>query len=280
MDNAYCASADEGFALPVEEIIGDLQPLEASIDERFPDVQRLNWLSTGYSCIGDLKRSLQFLRRSLKIAPDNLEAKAKMIWYKRFAKRRQDVKRLKEELIELVRTNPRFAPGHVFLVDWCVLEAFASDSASEILKNIKLCLDEIGNMERANPQNPHEWALVQYTKGRVYATFPLLSDDYVDKGILAFEALLESRPELDKYYADSMPFFPKWLWPNILYVLGVSYLKVGCFSEAKRVFEMARVFNMAFPFRDRLEKGLADADKGLAQGDKCFHGQGLVPGSL
>jgi tetratricopeptide (TPR) repeat protein len=266
MDNAYCASVDEGFALQAEEIMEDLQTLEASIDKRIPDVQKLIWLSTGYSCIGDLKRSLEFLNKALKIAPDNLEAKVKVIWYKRFAKRRQDVERLKARLIELVHMNPKHTLGHVFLVDWFVLDALSSDSASDIFESMKRCLDEIQKMECAHPQNPHDWALVQYTKGRVYATFPLLRDKYIDRGILSFEELLKSRAGLDKYYAGSMPFFPKWLWPNLLYTLGISYLKVKRYSEAWRVFKMAKGFKVAFPFQERLEKGMEDAKKGIGSG--------------
>ncbi len=171
MDNAL-SSVDEGFALPAEEIIEDLQALEASIDRRFPDIQKLIWLSTGYSCIGDLKLSLGFLDKALKIAPDNLDAKVKKIWYKRFAERRQDVKRLKSQLIKIVRENPKHTLGHVFLVDWFVLETLASDNTHSILGSMQLCLDEIRKMEQSNPQNPHDWALVQYTKGRVYTTFP------------------------------------------------------------------------------------------------------------
>lgn len=160
--------------------------------------------------------------------------------------------------------NPKHTLGHVFLVDWCVLDALASDNATGKLEGMKLCLDEIRKMEGANPQNPHEWALVQYSKGRVYTTFPLFSDDYIEEGILSFEKILRNRTELDKYYAASMPFFPKWIWPNLLYILGTSYLEVKRFTEAKSVFKMAKAFNVAFPFQERLEKGMKDANKGIS----------------
>ncbi len=47
-----------------------------------------------------------------------------------------------------------------------------------------------------------------------------------------------------------MPFFPKWLWPNLLFILGISYLKVERFSEAKRVFKMAKTLMSHFLFRN------------------------------
>ena len=263
MDNAYFASADEGFALPAEEIKEDLESLEASMGEAFQTVQDLIWMSTGYSCVGNLKRSLECLHQALKMEPDNLDAKVKMIWYKRFTQRRQDVKRLRKQLINIVRANPKHTLGHVFLVDWFVLDALSSDSASGIIESIKLCLDEIQKMEQAIPQNPHDWALVQYTKGKVYTTFPLLQDEYIERGILSFEKLLERRSELEKYYSNTMPFFPKWLWPNLLYVLGAAYLKLKQFSKARQVFKKARSYNVAFPFQERLDKGMADAEKGL-----------------
>jgi DNA-binding transcriptional MerR regulator len=267
MDNAYFASVDEGFALPAEEIEEDLESLGASMGEAVPDVQRLVWMSTGYSCVGDLKHSLDCLHQALKMEPDHLEAKVKMIWYKRFTQRRQDVKRLRKQLIDLVRANTKHTLGHVFLVDWFVLDALASDSASGIIESIKLCLDEIQKMEQAIPQNLHDWALVQYTKGRVYTTFPLLQDEYIEKGVVTFETLLERSSELEKYYSNTMPFFPKWLWPNVLYVLGTSYLKLKRFSEARQVFKKARSYKVAFPFRERLKKGLADAEKGLGMSE-------------
>jgi tetratricopeptide (TPR) repeat protein len=263
MDNAYFASADEGFALPSEEIEEDLESLEATINETFPNVQKLIWLSTGYSCIGDLKRSLKCLHKALRMAPENLEVKVKMIWYKRFSKRTQDVNRLKKQLIDLVDENPKHTLGHVFLVDWFVLDAQSSNTASGMIEGIKLCLNEIQKMEQAIPQNLHDWALVQYIKGRVYTTFPLLQNEYIEKGILCLEKVLERRSELEKYYSETMPFFPKWLWPNLLYVLGTSYLKVKRFSEAKRVFTKARSYNVSFPFKERLENGLEDAENGL-----------------
>ena len=263
IDNAYFASADEGFALPIEEIKEDLETIEASMIKSQPDVKKLIWMSTGYSCVGDLKRSIECLHEALKAEPDNLDAKAKMIWYRRFTQQPKDVKQLRDQLEELVRSNPKHTLGHVFLVDWLVLDALSSDSASDIIESIKHCLDEIEKMESTSPPNPHDYALVQYQKGKVYTSLPLLQDEYIEKGIVSFETIMERRSELEQYYSNTMPFFPKWLWPNLFYVLGTSYLKVKRFSEAKQVFKKAQSYNVAFPFRERLEKGLEDAEKGM-----------------
>jgi hypothetical protein len=83
------------------------------------------------------------------------------------------------------------------------------------------------------------------------------------QGILSFEEILGRRSEIDRYYAGRMPFFPKWLWPNLLYFHGLAKLETERYSEAAGSFREALRFRVSPLFRKRVASGLKAAEEAL-----------------
>ena len=266
-DNAYRASADEGFALPEDEIIDQIELLERNLSKKVPDVRVLSDIALGYSCIGHLDKSLNYLRKVLKIDPQNVEAQVRLIWYRRFAKRKSEQVNLRQRLENIVKRNPAYALGHAFLATWYAIEISETDDHNEILRKINLCLHELELAERETPRDLHEWVVIQYAKGKVPFWVPI-SADYQMKNIAAFKEIVKHKSEIKEYYERRMPFFPKWLWPNVYYFYGISLIEVGQYKTAEKILLSGRNYNAISPYQIRLEEAIlrAKRSKGNAKG--------------
>jgi hypothetical protein len=115
----------------------------------------------------------------------------------------------------------------------------------------------------------HHWVLLHHSKGLIY-TYILDGLHEVEKGIKAFEAILSRRPRLEAYYTKRLPFFPKWLWPNIFYFLGLARVKTGRFAEATDAFNEANKFKVSFLFKKRVEAGLISAQEGQTKRNGAY----------
>ncbi len=261
LDNAYFASSDEGFALSLDEIVTDLKILEDKIDPRNPDIKVLNSLATGYSCVGDLKQSRSILSRVLTVVPDNLEAKIRWHWYNRFIKDKED--NGTKQLAAIVRDHSDFAVGHAFLAFHHALDILDSDKSRKILKTVNLCLYELDLAVQGKPENLHHWTVIHYAEGRILTLIHSMFSQQ-DKAISAFESIMDRKSELDEYYSKEMPFFPKWLWPNLYFFLGASYLQVSKYQEALDILRRCRKSNMFPPFHENIEIQIKNAKAGLA----------------
>jgi len=252
LDNMYLATADEGFGIPAEELKPQLDAFEANIPNHPSKVRAFMDLATGYSIIGDLERSRYFHRKALKLDPHDPEVQIRALWYRRFSKRPGDLVRLKKEAQEIVEKHPDYALAHAFLAFWHIMDIKNIEDHQEVLSNINRSLEELRHADRLEPINTHNWVLVNYIQGRVYTELLGISR-YLDQGIRAFEKILSRKTDLDWYYQGRMPFFPKWLWPNLYFFLGASYLKVGRFKEAYEVLEKARHYKMIPIFYKRID---------------------------
>jgi len=121
----------------------------------------------------------------------------------------------------LVEDYPSYTPGHVLLSHWYAYDSAEAVNASEGLRLINLCLRELRLAERVKVTDLHHWVMIHHCKGLIYS-YILDSLGEVEKGIKAFEDLLSRRPRLEVYYTKRLPFFPKWLWPNVWYFLGLA----------------------------------------------------------
>jgi len=267
VDNAYQASADEGFALPEDEIIEDLQRLENGLNTKYPDFRALNDLATGYSCIGHLDQSIKFLRRLLKVAPDNLDARVRVIWYRRFARRKAEQSRLRRQLEETVMSNPKYALGHAFLAAWYALEMPDAEDAKGLLRHINLCLKQIESAEKGTPRDLHEWVIIQYVKGRVLSSISILPE-YLPKGIKAFKEIASNKNDIDRYYTGRMPFFPKWIWPNVYYFYGIALFQYSRPDQALRILEKGKKYRVGAPYLPRLEQAISDVVQSLQKEER------------
>jgi len=257
-DNAYRASADEGFALPEDEIIDQIEHLEQSLSKRVPDVRVLSDIALGYSCIGHLDKSLKYLRKVLKIDPRNIDAQVRLIWYRRFVKKKSEQVRLRQRLENIVKRNPEYALGHAFLATWYAIEVSETDDHTEILRKINLCLHELDLAERETPRDLHEWVVIQYVKGRIPFWVPI-SADYQMKNITAFREILKQKKEINAYYERRMSFFSKWLWPNVYYFYGISLIELGQFKAAEKILLNGRNYSAISPYQIRLEAAILEA---------------------
>ncbi len=261
LDNAFLASADEGFAVQAEAIAPDLQNLEKQLKSRPGDIRLLNDLALGYSCIGDLDRSLRYLRRIKKTAPEDLETRVRWIWYRRFSGRSGTQTRLKNQLQNLVRTNPDYPIGRAFMAIWYAFDIQDTDDPGETFRLMNLCLQELKAAEKQMPADLHQKALIHYIKGRIYMYFPPSAGNLED-GLQAFDWIQQHRKTLDQYYAVQKPFFPKWLWPNLNYFRGISHIRVGRHRQAYGLLRQGRKYKLQPPYRERLEAAIETARTG------------------
>jgi len=88
------------------------------------------------------------------------------------------------------------------------------------------------------------------------------------KNITAFKEIVKHKSEINEYYDRRMPFFPKWLWPNVYYFYGISLIELGQFKTAEKILLSARDFNAISPYQIRLEEAILKAkrSKGNAKG--------------
>jgi len=270
-DNAYRATADEGFALPEGEIIAQIRDLEKNLSVKFPDVRVLGDIAMGYSCIGNLDQSQGYLRRVLKIEPQNVEAQVRLIWYRRFARRKSEQVKLKKSLEEIIEKNPDYALGHAYLSAWYALEISETDDHNQILRIINRCFHELEQVDVIRPRDLHEWVLVHYAKGRIPFVASLSTDSQLES-INAFEEIIEHKDEINAYYQKRMQFFPQWLWPNIYYFYGFSLMELGRYTSAQKILSEANHFNVVSPFHMRLQEALT-----IIKEHKTAHKKGVDP---
>ncbi|MCP4755153.1 MAG: MerR family transcriptional regulator [Proteobacteria bacterium] len=261
LDYAFLASADEGYAVQTDEILPDIEELERHLKPRSQDIRLLNDLALGYSCLGNLERSLRYLRRIRKFAPDDLETQLRWIWYRRFTQRQQDQKKLKKQMEKLVSENPNFAVGRAFMAVWYAFDTLGADDPYEIFHLTRLCLNEMEEADRNLPDDLHEWTLIHYIKGRLFGQLLVVPGNQ-ENGTSAFESILRRQDELDRYYSEQKSFFSKWLWPNVYFFLGGLYNQTGRFDEARELLYRGRNCHMMPPYRDRLESEINTARGG------------------
>jgi DNA-binding transcriptional MerR regulator len=262
LDNAVLAVGDEGYGIPLREIEVDLRALEERARGRDAPISSLIDLATGYSCAGDQKRAMGFLRRAVRRDPGNIPARVRWCWYNRFSSGGRSSRTWRDRLGEICEQSPGDIPAHVFLGTWYAFDATQAPDNMAALRLIGLCLRELKTAEAIPAPDLHEWTLVRYARGLV-ATFILASLGDHAAGIRAFEEILARRGELDGYYRQRMPFFPKWLWPNLLYFLGAARIQTGGFAQAAEAFRLAGSFRVSALFRRRLDTGLRQAEEGL-----------------
>ncbi len=265
LDYAFLASADEGFALPAQEIMDQLQAIEKKLVPRTPDVRRLNDLAIGYSCIGDIDTALRLLRRVIRKEPDDLETRVRWIWYRRFSAGSKASSRMKQQMETLVRENPEFAVGRAFLGVWHLFDILEANDPGDILCLTNLCLHELSMADENMPEDLHQQTLIQYAKSRILMDLPH-GADHLKKSIVSFENILSQKPRLDTYYAKALPFFPKWLWPNVYYFTGVALQRAGLWEKALEMFEKGRSFNVLPPFHDHIEARISQINQAVDTG--------------
>ncbi|MEW6262446.1 MAG: MerR family transcriptional regulator [Thermodesulfobacteriota bacterium] len=262
LDNAAMAIGDEGYGLPGAAIADDLKAMEGQLKIRPADHRLLIDLATGYSCTGELDRSLALLRRVLRRDQDNVAARVRFCWYRRFSSRREGPLKWRDELIELLRLYPESIMGHIFLAVWLAGDALESNHHQDSQHLINSSLAELARAEKLPAGDLHEWALVRYSRGLITTyLLPFLGD--LEPGVQALNEVLARRQALDQYYAQRMPFFPKWLWPNLLSLLGLADLKLGRFQPAAEAFRQALAFQVSGPFAEKVEAGLREAESSL-----------------
>lgn len=261
LDNAVLAIGDEGYGIPLEEVEEDLKQLEKSIKRGTSDVRKWIDLATGYSCVGDQEKAMSFLKRALRRDHENVAARVRWCWYHRFIEENRRSFRWRDRLAQLVQTNPDDIAGHVFLSVWYAFDSTEPSEPFHGLQMINLCLKELRQAQEIKAIELHDWTLFQYAKGLIY-TFVLADLREQEQGIRAFEAILSKRSELEAYYAKRMPFFSKWLWPNLLYFLGLAQLETGHFIESEQTFSEACRFRVSSLFRQRVEAGLKSSKEG------------------
>ncbi|MCP4723367.1 MAG: MerR family transcriptional regulator [Desulfobacteraceae bacterium] len=255
LDYSFLASADEGFALPPEEITTEIHAMEKKLKPRKPDIRQLNDLAIGYSCMGDIETALRYLRRIMRIAPDNLETRVRWIWYRRFFTGHKGAVRLKQQMKTLVEENPKYAVGRTFLGIWYIFDILETDDPHEIFRLANRCLHEFAKAEENIPKDIHQKTLIQYAKSRMLMDLPG-GADHLSNSILSFEAILSQKSELDAYYSAHLPFFPKWLWPNVYYFSGLAYQRAGLDEKAINMFTKGGRFNVLPPYHDHIEAGI------------------------
>ena len=270
LDNAYLASADEGFALPPEAIQDDLNLLVTRLKDNPHDVRTLMDLATGHSCLGDLETSRRYIRQAFKVAPDDPEILVRWAWFNRFSAKSGEAVRLKKQLYDITNAHPYYALGHAFLAVWHAFDARDSDEHNHLLSSMNRCLRELEASKKGNLRDVHEWMLIYYIKGRIL-TWPFFID-FHEQGLAAFEKIQNRKTDLDDYYARRMPFFSKWLWPNLYYFLGTSYLAAGMIGPARKTLKQCIKFNMLPPYRERVETALKAATKRKSPGKKTGKG--------
>jgi len=263
-DYAYLATADEGFVLPEDEIIRQLEDLQARLEIKHPDLREMVDLATGYSCIGALEHSVKILRRVIKLDPDNLDAQVRFIWYRRYAKRKFEQSKLESQLQDIVARNPGYAVGHAFLAAWYAFKILGMEKSKELLHCLNLCLNEISQAEKGRPRDLHDWVIIKYIKGRIYFTMPALGE-YLPEKAQPFKEILNHKKEIDKYYQGRMPFFPKWLWPNVYYFYGSALLQQSRFKEAIKILGHGLNYNVSSPYSERLKKAISQAKKSIRE---------------
>lgn len=267
LDYSFLASADEGFALPPEAITTQIQALEKKLTPRVPDIRQLNDLAIGYSCMGDIKTALRYLRRIRRIAPENLETRVRWIWYRRFFVGHKGAFRLKQQMKTLVEENPEYAVGRAFLGIWYLFDILETDDPHEIFRLANRCLHEFAKAEENIPEDLHQKTLIHYAKSRILMDLPG-GADHLANSILSFEAILSQKSELDAHYAKHLPFFPKWLWPNVYYFSGLAYQRADQHEQAIKMFTKGRRFNVLPPFHDHIEAGILKS-AGIQQEGGC-----------
>ncbi|MBU2647937.1 MerR family transcriptional regulator [bacterium] len=254
LDYVFLASADEGFLLPQRAIQCELEAMENRLQPRLVDIRLLNDLALGYSCVGDIETSLRYLRRVKRKYPRDLETQVRWIWYRRFAGRNRDQKRLRQQLEKLVAENPDNAIGRAFLAIWYYFDLARLEDPFETLRLMNRSLQEIAaalqNMTEANIQ---EWVLIHYIEGRLFMNAPA-EMGLLQKGIAAFEMILNRKRELDLFYRQQVPFFSKWLWPNLLYFLGLAHARAGAAQVALGYLKAGRSFQVLPPYQERIEE--------------------------
>jgi tetratricopeptide (TPR) repeat protein len=260
LDSAVLAVGDEGYGIPLDAISEDLLLFERRSRRHGSDPRLLIDLATGYSCAGDQQKAMGFLRRALRRDPQDVAARVRWCWYNRFATERKRAQQWRDRLEELVKLHPGYTAGRVFLAVWFAFDSTEAPDSFASLQLINRCLKEIEGAAEIEPADLHDWTLRHYANGLVYS-YILSSLQERAKGMQAFGAILGRRFELEAYYAGRMPFFPKWLWPNLLYFYGLAKLESGFPEDAGRIFLEALSFNMSALFRQRVSAGLACSEK-------------------
>lgn len=252
LDSAVLAVGDEGYGIPLSVIEDDLKAMQALARRRGSEARVLIDLATGYSCAGDQQKAMGFLRRALRRDPANIAARVRWCWYNRFSAEAKAPLRWRDRLKELVQANPGDIAGRVFLAIWYAFDSTEAADNLGSLQLINLCLGELKSAAGTPPANPHDWTLLHYAEGLVYS-YILASLDKREKGLRAFEKILSRQDELETYYATRMPFFPKWLWPNLLFFYGLALIQTGDGRRGADALGRARAFEVSPLFRQRLE---------------------------
>jgi DNA-binding transcriptional MerR regulator len=262
LDSAVLAIGDEGYGIPLSEIEEDLRLLEARVSRRGPETRILIDLATGCSCAGDQQRAMGFLRRALRRDPGNIAARVRWCWYNRFTAGIKPHNRWRERLQGLVEANPGDTAGHVFLAIWYAFDSTEAPDNLGSLQLIHLCLNELKTAEKAANPDLHDWTLTRYAKGLAY-TYLLASLGEDEKGAQAFEEILSRRAELDAFYVERMPFFPKWLWPNLLYFYGSAKIQTGDYRTGVAALRQTRAFKVSALFKQRVDTCLRSVEGNL-----------------
>jgi len=167
-------------------------------------------------------------------------------------------------MVRMVTAHPDYALAHAFMAVWHAFEIVGGDNPYQGLDTLNTCLAELENAATLDTENPHDEVLILYIRGRILTAVGI-SGDHLARGIQAFETLLDRREELTAFYAARMPFFPRWLWPNVYWFLGEAYRTAGMFRKALAMFDQGRRCRMLDPYQARIQEGIEAAQFKLEQ---------------
>ncbi|MCG8566765.1 MAG: MerR family transcriptional regulator [Desulfobacterales bacterium] len=266
LDYSLQAVGDEGFSTQADEILPLLESMARKSPPPAERIQHLNELAMGYSCIGDVDTSLELLNQVLKESPEDLNTQARLIWYSRFVDPGEDDVEMKRHMANLVSENPDFAMARLFLGSWHVLDSLNADTPDVAARLRHLGLAELIEVEENIPADPHWNTLARYGLARVFMAMPG-DAGYLGQALSYFESILVRKGGLDFHYAAHLPFFPKWLWPNIYYFYGSALVQAGEYGRALELFTQGAAYKMAPPFKEHIEAGIQTANAAI-QGER------------
>ena len=79
--------------------------------------------------------------------------------------------------------------------------------------------------------------------------------------LVVIRRILEQKKDIDDYYSRRMPFFLKWLWPNVYYFYGISLIQLQNFDIALKILKRGWKYRAMAPYSIRLEDGILQAKR-------------------
>ncbi len=264
LDYGFKASTDEGYSLLPEEILPQLKAMAERTGTGPERIRLYKDLALGYSCIGDVETALDFLGKALALAPDDLEAQVRWLWYSRFSEGRTGDIKIKVRMEALVGAHPDFGIGRLFLGVWHVLDSLETDTPTQGRRLLQRAFRELAAAEKYKPRHLHWQTLIRYSRARVLMTIPDGSD-LLEQSLESFRKILVRKRDIDLFYRTRLPFFSKWLWPNVYYFYGMALARSGRFNQASKILKRGTAYSMAPPFMDHMTAGIRTVNMAMGR---------------